>query len=269
MPRKQEPKDVLVGILKYKLSLKKLRDENWYHIPIETKFKYWPPRMLAFYQGYRFGNDGFRVQCYGEFDHEVIVPRKELFETTKRNEHKAEKLYRKIYLKKLEKRPTPILVYRPRAWAFIHTTQTKFDQAEQLNDLFAGSFLEERLWKALKYENILAEREWRVNILGNNYIIDFAVFCKNGKLAIETDGYTTHYQSRDKIDYDTKRRNAIGYDDWDFLHYTPKHIRENWTSYLTEIKARIEKLGGEESLDEFNRKIGEEQAPYEVEDVEF
>jgi very-short-patch-repair endonuclease len=185
---------------------------------------------------------------------------------TERNQHKAEKLYRKLYVKNLEEREKPIIAYRPRSWAFISTTKIKFDKAEQLNDLYIGSGLEERLWKALKHANVLAEREWEVKIRDHKYYLDFAVFCKQGKFAIETDGYTIHYGSREKIDYDTWRRNELDLADWDFLQYTPKHISEDWNAYLDQIQTKIKKLGGEESPDEYNRKIAEEQAGYLIED---
>jgi len=268
MQPKEQDRDVLVSILKRKSSLRILLDEGWYHIPVDTRLYHWPPKMLAFYQGYPFGEEGRQIRYYGEIDCTEIVPRKELFEVTERNQYKAERLYRKVYLKKLEEREIPIRVYRPRIWAFISTSRAKFDEAEQLNDLYIGSNLEERLWKALKYVHILAEREWEVKLAGHKYYLDFAVFCNRGKLAIETDGYTVHYDSREKIDYDTWRRNELELEDWRFLHYTPKQIKEDWTGYLTQIRTKIEQLGGEEDPAEFNRKIGEEQADYFVEDEE-
>jgi len=104
--------------------------------------------MLAFYQGYAFDENDRQIRYYGEVEHIEIVPRKELFEVTERNQHKAEKLYRKLFVKNLEEREKPIIAYRPRIWAFISTTKAKFDDAEQLNDLYLGSSLEERLRKA-------------------------------------------------------------------------------------------------------------------------
>jgi very-short-patch-repair endonuclease len=268
MPRKKEIREVLVGILKRKSSLEILKTEAWYHIPVETTIKHWPPKILAFYQGYRFDEEAFQIRYFGEVDQIKIVPRKELFSTDERNKHKAENLYYRLSLKRLQEREKPILSYRPRVWAFISTTMTKFENAEQTNDLYIGSALEEKLWKALKHTNILAEREWKVNLQGHTYYLDFAVFCKNGKLAIETDGYLYHYDSKTKIDYDTWRQNEIEIDDWRFLHYTTQQVRDNSTPYLAQIQTKIEQLGGLESPDEFSRKVGEEQAEYIVDDEE-
>jgi len=152
---------------------------------------------------------------------------------------------------------------------FIPTTQEKVDQAGQINDLFDGSPLEDRLWNDFKYLQVPAERQWKVNIRERVYYLDFAVFCMNGKLAIETDGYTTHHESTDQIDYDTWRQNEIEIDDWRFLHYTSKQIKASSSPYLSQIQEKIEQLGGVEPLEEFNRKIGEEPAEYIVDDDDF
>ena len=163
----------------------------------------------------------------------------------------------------------PIVSYRPRRLVFIPTTWEKFENADQINDLFDGSHLEDQLWKALKYVNILAERQWKVVInKDHNYYLDFAVFCKNGRLAIETDGYTTHFDSRNQIDYDTWRQNELELDDWRFLHYTTKQVKDDWTPYLKQIEQKIKQLGGIEKPENFERKVGEVQGRYIVDGEE-
>jgi len=189
-------------------------------------------------------------------------------QVARKNKDKAENLYYRIELKNLEERYVPIISYRPRRLVFIPTTLEKFQNADQINDLFDGSPLEDRLWKALKYINILAERQWKIIVQNHNYYLDFAIFCKNGKLAIETDGYSYHYDSKNQIDYDTWRQNEIELDDWRFLHYTGKQVKDNWTPYLTQIEYKIEQLGGLETPQDFVRKIGEEQAQYIVDGEE-
>jgi very-short-patch-repair endonuclease len=144
----------------------------------------------------------------------------------------------------------------------------KFQLADQINDLFDGSPLEDRLWDALKYIGVLAERQWKIVVQGHKYYLDFAVFCRGGKLAIETDGYTTHYDSMNQIDYDSWRQNEIELDDWHFLHYTRRQVKEDWTPYLAQIQQAIDKLGGVEPPEEFRRKVGDEQGKYIVDGEE-
>ncbi len=262
--------DVLVALLPRKQSLEILQSEHWYHIPIKTAPKIkMPPKILAFYQGKVFGRtEAYKIRYYGDVLRIDTVSRKELFPDDEKNQDKANNLYYRVELKSLEERFLPIISHRPRRLVFIPTTLEKFNSAEQINDLFAGSYLEDRMWRALKQIDILAEREWKVIIKKRKYYLDFAVFCNKGKLAIETDGYTYHYDSKNKIDYDTLRQNDIQLDNWSFLHYTTRQIKEDWTFYQTQIKQKIEQLGGLESPDDFNRKIGEERGVYIVDNEE-
>lgn len=269
MPGKKENKELLVAILPKKSALDTLKIENWYHIPVKTAPKRWPPKIMAFYQGKVFDKDDvYKIRYFGEVDKIDVAPRKELFPDDEQNAHKADILYYKIQLKKLEERNRPIVSVRPRRLVFIPTTWEKFQFAEQINDLFDGSPLEDRLWKALKYINILAERQWKIVVQGHNYYLDFAVFCNNGKLAIETDGYTTHYDSLNQIDYDTWRQNEIDLNGWRFLHYTTKQVRDDWTPYLSQIQKALDQLGGVENPQKFERKVEEEQGKYIVDGEE-
>ncbi len=270
MPRQKVAKELLVALLKRVSSLDILKNEGWYHIPVENAPKRWPPKMLAFYQGSAFRDEeAFKIRYFGEVGQIDIFRGKELIPKYADNPEKAEKLYYRLKLKTLEERPQPILSYRPRGLIFISTTLEKFTLAGQINDLFDDSPLEDRLWKVLKRKNILAERQWKLVIRERNYFLDFAIFCRNGKLAVETEGYTTHYKSTSQIDYDAWRQNEIEIDDWRFLHYTSKQIREEQTPYLAQIQDEIHQLGGLEKPEDFSRKIGEEAAEYLVDDDEY
>jgi very-short-patch-repair endonuclease len=264
-----ENKELFIALLPRKSSLAILKSEGWYHIPVENAPERWPPKMLAFYQGKVFGKDeAYKIRYFGEVAEIDIVPRKELFPGDEKNAAKAENLYYRLRLKSLQERPVPISSPRPRRLVFIPTTLRKFELAEQVNDLFDASGLEDRLWATLKQAGILAERQWKIIVQSHNYYLDFAVFCKNGKLAIETDGYTVHYDSRNQIDYDTWRRNEIELDGWRFLHYTSKHIQEDSPSYLQQIEQKIAQLGGPQAPQDFERQAAEGSAKYIVDGEE-
>lgn len=162
MERLKKNKELLIALLPKKTALKILKKEGWYHIPVETAPKRFPPKIMAFYQGRVFGEESFQIRYFGEVERIDIVPRKELFPKDKKNQHKAERLYHRIQLKDLHVRYSPIVSYRPRRLVFVPTTLAKFERAEQINDLFDGSPLEDRLWSALKYISILAERQWKI-----------------------------------------------------------------------------------------------------------
>jgi very-short-patch-repair endonuclease len=267
--KKTETKELLVALLSRTSALEILKNEGWYHIPVDTAPRRWPPTVMAFYQGAVFGREEkYKVRYFGEVGNITIVPRKELFPNDERNQHKAEHLYYRMEFNNLQSRYQPIVSYRPRRLVFIPTTMEKFERAEQINDLFDGSPLEDRKWNALKYVNVLAERQWKVVVQGHNYYLDFAVFCEHGKLAVETDGYTTHYDSLNQIDYDTWRRNEIEIDGWRFLHYTTKQVKDDWTPYLSQIQAVIDQLGGVEMPEKYVRKIGDVHGKYIVDGEE-
>lgn len=265
----QKQKDLLVALLPRKSSLEILQSEKWYHIPVEhAPDKRWPPKILAFYQGKVFGEDGYKIRYFGEVSHIDVVPRKELFPDDKENAHKADKLYHRLKLISLEKCQTPIISHRPRRIVFIPTTSQKFFAARQINDLFDESPLEDTLWEALKKRHILAERQWKVIIQKHNYYLDFAVFCKHGKLAIETDGYTTHFNSKNQIDYHTWRQNDLEMDDWRFLHYTSRQINDSATRYLDQIEHKVGQLGGLQDAHDFFWKTDKSPSAYIVDGEE-
>src|SRR6266540_1854298 len=237
-------KELLVALLPTVSALDILKTEGWYHIPVETAPKRWPPKMMAFYQGKVFGkDDAYQIRYFGEVSQIDVVPRKELFPNDNENAYKAEKLYYRIQVKSLQEKYSPIISYRPRRLVFIPTTLAKFENAKQINDLFDESPLEDMLWQTLKYVDILAERQWKIIVDRHNYYLDFAVFCRNGRLAVETDGYTTHFHSKNQIDYDTWRQNQIELDGWHFLHYTTKQVNDDGAPYLVQIQKAIDQLG--------------------------
>src|SRR3990172_3879205 len=118
--------------------------------------------------------------------------RAELFHNEKKN-HKTNKEYYRISFAKLETLPKPILSRRRRVIVFIQTTYKKFINAVEVNDLFDGSHLEDRLWAEFKRNRISAERQQVVKVEDKFYFLDFAIHCKKGKLDIETDGDKYHH----------------------------------------------------------------------------
>jgi len=261
--------ELLVALLPRKVALKRLQKEGWYHIPVENAPRRWAPEVMAFFQGKVFGDEeAYKIRYFGEVAGIDTVPRKELFRTTKRNAFKAERLYYRIQIKDLRMRYRPIVSYRPRRIVFLPTTLAKFEQAGQINDLFDGSPLEDRLWQTLKQNGILAERQWKTIVDAHNYYLDFAIFCKKGKLAIETDGYTYHYDDRNQIDYDTIRRNEIELDGWRSLHFTSRQVNDGFARYYPHIQRAIEQLGGVEEPENYVRKTDEIRGRYIVDGEE-
>jgi len=236
-------KDGLVAILKDKSDLTILQEQGWYRIPVASAPNRWPPRWLAFYQPKNFGEDAYRIRYYGQVKDIRRARRNELFPNELASA-KSEREYFILNLAKLEERESPIPSYRPRRLVFIPTTWTKFEQAEQINDLFDDSPLEDHMWSEMKRISLEAERQWAVSLRQAAYFLDFALFCKNGRIDVETDGDTWHL-GRERAPLDNARDNALQIDGWTVLRYNTRQIREGFqTECVRGIEASINKLGG-------------------------
>jgi very-short-patch-repair endonuclease len=236
-------KDGLVAILLEKSDLTILQEQGWYRIPVASAPRRWPPRWLAFYQPMRFGKDSYRIRYYGQVKVIDRARRCEIFP----NEMESAKSNREYYilrLEKLEELDEPILSLRARRLVFIPTTWAKFMMAEQINDLFDDSPLEDQLWHELKRLMLEVERQWAVKIVETVYHLDFAIFCNQGRINIETDGDRWHI-GRERASIDNARDNALQIHGWTVLRYNTKQIRESFhTECLRGIEASINHLGG-------------------------
>jgi hypothetical protein len=87
-----------------------------------------------------------------------VSTRQDLFPDEKEN-YKSKRSYYKISFKKVETLPKPILSRRWRRIVFIQTTHKKFINAVEVNDLFDGSRLEDKLWAEFKRKMELAQKD--------------------------------------------------------------------------------------------------------------
>ena len=157
---------------------------------------------------------------------------------------KSSREYYRLRLGPLQLLPAPIFSRRARRIVFIPSSWEKFTPAVEINDLYHGSPLEDRLWAALKRRNIPAEREEYLTASGQEYALDFAVYCVIGGIDIETDGDTYH-ANPEKAEDDNRRNNNLAADGWRVLRYTTSQIHEEMDTYcIPKIVATINDLGG-------------------------
>jgi very-short-patch-repair endonuclease len=157
---------------------------------------------------------------------------------------KAGHKYYQVMLSSLERLAQPILSRRWRRIVFIPTTLEKLARAVEINDLYDGSPLEDRLWAVLKLLGIPAERQEFVDINGQLYELDFAVYCANGNLDIETDGDTWHANPK-RIPVDNRRDNELQTAGWSHLRFNTKQVRDKLSEYcVPQIQENIARLGG-------------------------
>jgi len=241
----ERDKMVLVGVVKSPRDLKIALQKHWYRVPVKSA----PPllreqkvRYLAFYQNKTFGEAGCRIEWYAEVSGAKIVRRKELIPTEK-SHPRANELYFKLELSDLRKTPQPIISQRKRPIVFIPTTTFKLLHATEINDLFADSPLEEELWRALKAEEIPAERQYFVGRSPNLFALDFALFCKNQNLDVECDGDLYHADLA-RMKRDRKRNNILASLGWQILRFGRNDILHCCGETLNRIKMTVNELGG-------------------------
>lgn len=251
--------EMIVAIINNRRDFDILLTRHWYRIPIDSVDKWlkkaWKPRWLAFYLTKIFGNDAFSIRYYAEVSDIRQVFRYELFPYEPQNK-KTDKRYYQILLGEIKRLPKSIPSRRRRRIIFIPTTWEKFISAEEINDLYDESPLEDRLWTELKRLKIRAERQEFVRINDADYALDFAIYCKLGKLDIETDGDTWHANPECSRE-DNVRNNTLQCDGWHQLRFNTEQIRKKMTEYcIPQIAETINKLGGiAENTFSYGRKI--------------
>ena len=244
---------VLVGIVTTQSDWRLIREQLWYRVPVDTAPRRWPPQYIAFYLPKLFKEEAYSVQYYGKISRIKRVSRAELF-PDELDSTKSTRVYYQVFIEKLEKLPNPIISHRLRRIVFISTTHRKLFTASDLNDLFDDSPLEDLLWDQLKRLNIQAERQWYLRAANNSYYLDFALFCENGMINIETDGDRWHNDPA-RVPEDNRRNNDITSDGWQVLRFNTQQIRKEMASYcVPRITDTVNKLGGLEMLTDAPRK---------------
>ena len=250
---KNSTKDTLIALLKYPSDLTIASQHQWYRIPVrsapqmvrEKKIRY-----LAFYQPKHFKEEAFKIRWYGEVHDILVMKRKELFPEQKSHPRADEDYYR-LELSALNERTQPIFCRRPRRVLFIATTLEKFQKAIEINDVFYESPLEEAFWEGLKAENIIAERQYGIELemerkKTQEFYLDFAVFSRDRNIDIECDGNTYHTDQKD-VNRDKKRSNLLERHGWAVLRYPTEEIRKNLQHCIQQVKETVNRYGGLQS----------------------
>ena len=88
------------------------------------------------------------------------------------------------------------------------------------------SALEEKLWYELKKKKIEAERQYLTGEGKERYYLDFAIFCKNGKINVECNGDFWHSQ-KSQIYKDNQRDNYLTSKGWSVLRFGSREINKS------------------------------------------
>lgn len=246
---------VLIALMNSPKDFLILQKEGWYRIPQMERtpqmVKNGTLRYIAFYHTSKFKNEKYSIKFYAKVLNIRLASRQELFPNEPLSHPKAKRVYYRIQINQLLPLVRPIISHRPRRITFIPTSEEKFFETIQLkepeiNFLFNDSPLENLLHQKLIEHRIFPERQYFLHDKNkeNNWILDFALFCKNTNINIECDGMAYHYKTTEQKLYDNNRNNNINVKGWKILRYPTKALTENIEATITEIKEAVDKNGG-------------------------
>lgn len=233
---------VLVGVVSRRKDLEILLRERWYRIPV----RYAPgkrPDFIAFYQTRAFGREGGAVQYYAPVKKISVTMRRRLLPDEKNHPRAGDKYYR-VDLGRVRKTPRRIENRSRRRISFGFTTVAKLLKAGEISRLFDISPIEEIMRRALIRKRIRASHEYCV-MHGKRlrYRLDFAVFCKRGRIAVECDSEKWHLQKK-QMAKDRSRDRWLKKRGWTVLRFPGEEIREDLDGCVRTVRRTARKLGG-------------------------
>jgi hypothetical protein len=240
-----EPR-VLVAVMNNRRDFLIAREEGWYRIPYERGPSQVGADFLAFYQTKAFDEEHWMVKYFAPIRRYRIVPRMTLI-PDEADHPRAGHLYYKLEIGSLQTLPRPIPSHRLRRITFIPTTLERLLQAQEINDLWLGSAVEERLWQAFKENGISAERHYALKEDDASRQIDFALFCARGKIAVLSEGDTPVQNVsivREQPHVDDYDLAAQG---WTVLDFSPAELTASLPACVDRILDTVAKHGGPSS----------------------
>ena len=267
---------LLVGIVPSRADLQILETERWYRVPVDaaiTLDNSWPPRWFAAFETVASGAKSQRVVSFSEVLSVERKSRRELLPGEPIGP-KSDRQYYQLRLGRLQALDMPLVPKRNRRLSFIQTTRQKFERAQEFNDLFNDSPYEDELWDALKANGFEAERQWRTRAAGEDFVLDFAIFC-NGKknVDVEVDGRFHHSVEARSLS-DAERDSALTSANWAIVRVTTKRVRQSLNSCLMRISDVVKVNGGAQRarvIRQDGRQLAgqgalfEEREPYDAE----
>ncbi|MGC9522683.1 MAG: hypothetical protein ACP5HG_12485 [Anaerolineae bacterium] len=173
---------VLVGVMTKPADFRIARDEGWYRIPQKhAPQSTTDAAVLAFYFTAAFKKEKWAIHWYAEVRGYELLYRRDLL-PDQPNHPRAREPYFKMQLGPLIRREPPIPSLRWRRITFIETTWDRFNDAEEINDLYASGA--DGLYVTLKESGFFPERDYLIREDDEAYTADLAIPCREGVVPI-------------------------------------------------------------------------------------
>lgn len=249
------PPDTLVAIMNNRRDLALAEREGWYRIPCRSApAMLTSARWLAFYYTAAFGVAKWAIHGVSRIERIDRVLRRDRL-PDEANHPRADDPYFRVRIEKPVPLDHPVVSARGRRIVFIPTTIAKLRAAQEINDLFHESPLEDVLWRALRRRQMAAERQYFVAERRTTYCLDFAIFCTRGSLDVECDGDTWHLRAG-AVAEDNARNNFLARLGWHVLRFSSQAFSESaLPGTVEEIRATTDRLGGIELPSTATRRV--------------
>ena len=203
----------------------------------KRSFKY-----LVFYQPALFGRRGKRILYYARVLSHQIIKRSVLL-PDEPNHPGTDNYYFRFRVGGIKKLSRPIKNIIPRRVSFGFTSLNRLLKSKNILDIYDIAPTEQIIEKELRKKKISAIPQYRLSFYSKRYCLDFAVFCKNGTIAIECDNKNAH-SGRSRVIKDKIKDTVLKQNGWVVLRLTERKILSDLDGCVQMIKRTIRKLGG-------------------------
>jgi len=237
----KENKIVLVGVLKNKRDLDILLHQNWYRIPaahLPTR----PFKYLAFYQPAIFGSQGKRIKYYARVLNKKVVKRIKLL-SQEPHHPRAQDYYCRLTVGPIQELAQPIRNIIPRRIIFGFIDLSHLLKSKDILHLYGVAPIEQMVENGLKQVGIKTAPQYPLAINKKRFRLDFAVFCQNGKIAIECDNKKAH-ASRAQKQKDKIKNAALRQAGWTVIRLPEAKIISDLPGCLARVTKAIHRLKG-------------------------
>ena len=228
----EEDGRVLVAVMNHPRDFAIARDEGWYRIPVKRAPRQVAADYLAFYMTKAFDSERWSVVYIAPVLRYRLARRVDLL-PEEPDHPRAQEWYYKVELGPLRRLPRPIPSRRFRRVTFIPTTLRRLLEAEEINDLWLGSDVQEQLYDALEARHLHPERNYVIAESGAPYRVDLAIPCADGGVAVRL-----------------RRPPTVpgrGLDEhgWTLIHVPSEEALERFEETVDQIQDEVREHGGE------------------------
>jgi very-short-patch-repair endonuclease len=198
---------------------------------------------LAFYQTAAFPEEErWQIRWMAPVRGYFVTSRRELL-PEEPDHPRAADLYYKVTLGPMIALRRAIPSRRLRRIAFIATTLVRLCDGAEINDLWIRTSAQERLWTALRQAELESECFYPITEGDSGYDIDFALPCRDGKVAVMIEDETGAAQRLGETVAvaPTYLLSALG---WTPIQLLAEDVQRDATSGVSQIAALCTRLGG-------------------------